>query len=337
MLELKKIQKKFDREAVVRGVSLVVPQGELLSILGPSGCGKTTLLRILSGFESPDSGSIWFDGRDITAMAPNRRPFNMVFQRYALFPHLSVEDNVAFGPRIRGEKGLALAKRVAEALELVRLDGFGSRSISNLSGGQQQRVALARAIINRPQVLLLDEPMSALDRNLREKMRLDIIQIQRKLGITFIMVTHDQEEAMAMSDRIAIMNEGVIEQIGPPESIYRSPSTSFVAQSIGTLNKLSIEGRNVYVRPENVRIARKSHSRLTGDVDNLSAVVREVLFKGPVTHYVLELLHASNHEPLTATTFGDVHQGEQFLVDDVVSISWDKAREINLGSLGQEP
>lgn len=334
MLELRNIQKTFDGEAVVRGVSLAVPQGELLSILGPSGCGKTTLLRILAGFESPDSGVVLFGGRDITAVAANRRPFNMVFQRYALFPHLSVQDNVAFGPRIRGETGPKLAKKVRDCLDLVRLDGFGSRAISTLSGGQQQRVALARAIINNPQVLLLDEPMSALDRNLREKMRLDIIQIQRKLGITFIMVTHDQEEAMAMSDRIAIMNDGVIEQVGSPEVIYRSPSTPFVAQSMGTLNNLKIGGQSVFVRPERISIKKKETSIVGDDERELPAVVKEILFKGPVIHYVLEVLGSSNQ--VTVTTFGDASQDAPRSVDEVVHIKWDKASEIGIGTSGRE-
>jgi spermidine/putrescine transport system ATP-binding protein len=334
MLELRNIQKTFDGEAVVRGVSLAVPQGELLSILGPSGCGKTTLLRILAGFESPDSGVVLFGGRDITKVAANRRPFNMVFQRYALFPHLSVQDNVAFGPRVCGERGATLAQKVRECLELVRLDGFGLRTISTLSGGQQQRVALARAIINNPQVLLLDEPMSALDRNLREKMRLDIIQIQRKLGITFIMVTHDQEEAMAMSDRIAIMNNGLIEQVGPPEVIYRSPSTPFVAQSMGILNNLKIGDQTVFVRPERISIIKKEMSVVGDDARQLPAVVREILFKGPVIHYVLEIFGSSGQ--VTVTTFGDAGQDAPISVDEVVHIKWDKASEIIIGTSGRE-
>jgi spermidine/putrescine transport system ATP-binding protein len=328
MLELRNIRKVFDHEAVVRDVSLVVPQGELLSILGPSGCGKTTLLRILAGFESPDSGSVLFDGRDITAVAANHRPFNMVFQKYALFPHLSVEDNVAFGPRIRGETGAKLAQKVKDALELVRLDGFATRGISTLSGGQQQRVALARAIINNPKILLLDEPMSALDRNLREKMRLDIIQIQRKLGITFIMVTHDQEEAMAMSDRIAIMNQGGIEQVGTPEVIYRVPNSAFVAQSMGALNKLTVGGQAVFIRPEHIKVLKreKSASALTGT--KLPAVVREILFKGPVVHYVMELLDHGDTGQVTAVTFAEAFQDTVVSVDDFVEITWDKAFEV---------
>ena len=331
MLELKNLQKSFAGEIVLRDVSLVVPQGELVSILGPSGCGKTTLLRILAGFEPPDSGTISWNNREITANSPNRRPFNMVFQRYALFPHLTVEGNVAFGPQLRRESAGEIRAKVRQALELVRLDGYGSRRIETLSGGQQQRVALARAIINNPQMLLLDEPMSALDKHLREKMRLDILTIQRKLGITFIMVTHDQEEAMAMSDRIAIMNHGAIEQVGTPEEIYRNPKTAFVAESIGSLNVFSHGGLTIHVRPEHIKVSKAASDRGNNGVCEARAVVKEILFKGPATQYVLEVEDVGNTSSIVhALSYGGHQAGEQIVVDDRIFIQWEQGSVLKL-------
>ncbi len=243
MLELLGLEKSFGASPggdpavpAVKAVDLRIAEGEFFSLLGPSGCGKTTLLRMLGGFEAPSRGQIRQDGRRIDILPANQRQFNMVFQRYALFPHLSVWENVAFGLRMKRTPPAELKTRVEEMLGLVKLTGMESRSVTTLSGGQQQRVALARALVNRPRVLLLDEPLSALDLKLRQQMQVELKAIQRRLGHIFIFVTHDQEEALTLSDRIAVMNAGVIEQVGSPEEIYENPRTEFVARFIGSIN-----------------------------------------------------------------------------------------------------
>jgi ABC-type Fe3+/spermidine/putrescine transport system ATPase subunit len=239
----------------VDGVSLDVAAGEFFSLLGPSGCGKTTLLRMLAGFETPDAGAILIGGRDVTADPPNRRPVNLVFQHYALFPHLSVEKNVAFGLRYQKVRGPEAARRVAEALGRVQLVGFERRLPHQLSGGQKQRVALARALVLRPQVLLLDEPLSALDQKLRREMQVELKHLQRTVGITFVFVTHDQEEALVMSDRIAVMNAGRLEQVGPAHEVFERPRTAFVARFMGAGNFFTGGGgRRFVVRPEKLTL-----------------------------------------------------------------------------------
>ncbi len=237
-VRLVELEKRFGDVVAVDHVSLDIGAGEFFSLLGPSGCGKTTTLRMLGGFEVPTSGRIEVRGRDVTTDAPDKRPVNMVFQHYALFPHLNVGDNVAFGLRRKGVEKAETARRVAEALELVRLEGYATRKPNQLSGGQQQRVALARALVNRPSVLLLDEPLGALDLKLRRQLQLELKRIQTDVGIAFVYVTHDQEEAMTMSDRIAVMNLGRVEQLGTPEALYERPATRFVADFIGTTNLL---------------------------------------------------------------------------------------------------
>ena len=232
------LQKRFGTVRAVDGVSLDVRQGEFFSLLGPSGCGKTTTLRMIGGFELPTGGRILLRDRDITDDPPDKRPVNMVFQHYALFPHLDVGDNIAFGLRRRHVGRADIVRRVGEALTLVRLDGYERRKPSHLSGGQQQRIALARALVNRPTVLLLDEPLGALDLKLRRQLQLELKRIQTEVGITFVYVTHDQEEALTMSDRIAVMHAGRIEQLGTPEELYERPATRFVADFIGTTNLL---------------------------------------------------------------------------------------------------
>ena len=250
---LERLTKRFAETLAVRDFSLAVARGEFFSLLGPSGCGKTTTLRIIGGFEHPDAGRVHLEGKDVTDVPPHRRPVNTVFQSYALFPHLSVFDNVAYGLRRSKVSGEQIGRRVGEMLELVDLAGFERRKPSRLSGGQQQRVALARALVNRPAVLLLDEPLGALDLKLRRQMQLELKRIQHEVGVTFIYVTHDQEEAMTMSDRIAVMRAGRADQIGAPQDVYERPATEFVAGFLGASNLLAAqivghEGEHAVVR-----------------------------------------------------------------------------------------
>ena len=236
VIRLDGIAKSFGAVTAVHPLSFSVQRGEFFALLGPSGCGKTTLLRILSGFHAPTSGRLFIDGADMTAVPANRRPVNMVFQSYAVFPHMTVADNVAYGLKIAKVPRATRTERVAEVLELVRLSGMERRRPAQLSGGQQQRVALARALVMRPKVLLLDEPLSALDAKLREHMRSELVRLQKQVGITFLIVTHDQAEALSMADRIAVMNQGVLEQLATPETLYNAPATRFVADFIGRIN-----------------------------------------------------------------------------------------------------
>ncbi len=310
-----RVSKSYGDVIAVRNVSLEIGSGEFFTMLGPSGCGKTTTLRMIAGFIVPDQGRILIEGRDVTTVPPNRRPSNMVFQQYALFPHLSVRENVAFGPReARMERG-EIARRVGEALDLVQLGELVDRRPSQLSGGQQQRVALARALVNRPAVLLLDEPLGALDLKMRKAMQFELKRIQREVGITFVYVTHDQDEALTMSDRIAVMNHGVVEQVGAPREVYGMPRTLFVAGFIGDANLLTgrvagVEGDHVVVtlpdgptflagavdklepgiatvavvRPENVRLGAPG-----GDAGAITGVLVETVFQGSVIRAVVEV------------------------------------------------
>ncbi|MGH8458169.1 MAG: ABC transporter ATP-binding protein [Nevskiales bacterium] len=238
LLSVRGIVKRFGTREVLRGISLDVAEGELLTILGESGSGKTTLLRLIGGFEQADAGEIWMEGERLDALPPFRRRVNTVFQHYALFPHLSVWENVAYGLRVKAVAKAEIATRVEEALAMVKMDGFAQSAPGKISGGQQQRVALARALVNRPRLLLLDEPLSALDANLRSQMRLELKALQREVGISFIFVTHDQEEAMALSDRIALLRSGELEQVASPREIYHRPATAYAAQFIGQTNLL---------------------------------------------------------------------------------------------------
>ncbi|PZR00955.1 MAG: Fe3+/spermidine/putrescine ABC transporter ATP-binding protein [Cereibacter sphaeroides] len=241
MIEFRDVQKHYGDYHALRGITATIRAGEFFSLLGPSGCGKTTLLRTIAGFEDISSGAILIDGKDAKTIPANKRPTNMVFQSYAIFPHLTVEENVGFGLRRAGLSKEEMARRVGEALAMVNLGGYGKRAAHALSGGQRQRVALARALILKPKVLLLDEPLSALDKKMREQMQVELIKLQRQVGITFILVTHDQEEALVMSDRIAVMFEGQIAQLDDPETLYRRPKTRQVADFIGTMNFLPAE------------------------------------------------------------------------------------------------
>lgn len=279
MLEIDCVTKRFGPSPAVDRVSLRIEEGRFVSLLGPSGCGKTTLLRMIAGFETPTEGRILLDGRPIERLRPQERPFHMVFQRYALFPHLTVFENIAFGLRIRKTKEPEIRARVVEMLETVQLGGFENRLPRTLSGGQQQRVALARALVNRPRLLLLDEPLSALDLKLREKMQVELHALQRKLGLSFLFVTHDQGEALTLSDQIAVMRSGQVEQIGTPREIYDAPKSAFVAQFIGAMNffRTAGPGRVVCIRPEKIRLSRKSTAGAH------PGVIRRALFRGTDT------------------------------------------------------
>jgi spermidine/putrescine transport system ATP-binding protein len=277
VIETVALTKRYGEVLALDGVSLQVRRGEFLALLGPSGCGKTTLLRMIAGFITPTAGRILIDGQEMAGVAPNRRPVNTVFQNYALFPHLTVADNIAFGPRRAGRPADEIKTEVVKALELVGLESFGGRYPSELSGGQQQRVALARAAINRPKVLLLDEPLGALDLKLRKRMQLELKHLQARLGITFIFVTHDQEEALVMADRIAVMDRGRIEQLGNGEDIYRNPASRFVASFIGDANLLPQPGgQALMVRPEDISIGMPPSPDHAGE----HGVLRERIFVG---------------------------------------------------------
>lgn len=301
LIELVNIRKTYDGEDALRNINLYIRDGEFLTLLGPSGCGKTTMLRIIAGFVMPDEGKVLMDGKDLIAIPPYKRRVNTVFQKYALFPHLNVFDNIAFGLKIQKLPKDEIESRVNEIMELVNLKGYGKRWIEQLSGGQQQRVAIARALVNRPQVLLLDEPLGALDLKLRKGMQIELKRMQQRLGITFIYVTHDQEEALTMSDTIVVINEGVIQQIGTPTDIYNEPNNVFVAKFIGESNIVPGEMLEDYrvrfyglefkcvdrgfmknqpvdivVRPEDIDMVAPEQARLKG-------VVKSVLFMG--VHY----------------------------------------------------
>jgi len=271
----------------VDGIDCEIARGEFFTLLGPSGSGKTTTLRLIAGFEEPDLGRVELDGRDTTGVPPFDRAVNTVFQDYALFPHMSVSENIAYGLKIQKVGKREREHRRDEALEMVRLPGYGTRKPGELSGGQRQRVALARAIVNRPRVLLLDEPLGALDLKLREQMQVELKRIQDAVGITFIYVTHDQDEALTMSDRIAVFNQGRIEQVGTPEEVYERPATPFVSGFVGTSNVLDRGGRRFTIRPEKVRLLTRGEPR-DGLVTE-RGVIRNVAYAGPVTRYEVEL------------------------------------------------
>jgi len=287
-LKLAGIRKNYGPVAAVAGVDLVVDEGEFFTLLGPSGSGKTTLLRLIAGFERPDVGRIELGGRDVTSTPPYLRETNTVFQDYALFPHMTVAENIGYGLRIKGVSRASREKRVQRALEMVRLSGLGHRRPNQLSGGQRQRVALARAVVNEPEVLLLDEPLGALDLKLRQEMQIELKQIQQEVGITFVYVTHDQEEALTMSDRLAVMANGQIEQIGSPVEVYERPATEFVAGFIGISNVLLRDGVRFVVRPEKIRMLAEGETAPAGMVVEKGRV-EEVVYVGMSTRYIVHL------------------------------------------------
>jgi putative spermidine/putrescine transport system ATP-binding protein len=295
-VRLESVEKRYGDVVAVAGVDLDVRDGEFFSMLGPSGSGKTTTLRMIAGFELPTAGRILLHGADVTSVPPFDRDVNTVFQDYALFPHMTVGDNVAYGLVVRKVAKADRVTRVTEALRMVRLEGYEARKPSQLSGGQRQRVALARALVNRPRVLLLDEPLGALDLKLREEMQIELKAIQQAVGITFIYVTHDQEEALTMSDRLAVFNQGRIEQIGAPAEVYERPATRFVAGFVGTSNLLTgevaeriIGSDGTYtIRPEKIRLAEPDAS-VGPDETSATGVIRGVVYLGPDTRYVVRL------------------------------------------------
>jgi putative spermidine/putrescine transport system ATP-binding protein len=291
-VEIVAAYKAYGDVAAVDGVDLLVNAGEFFTMLGPSGSGKTTTLRLIAGFERPDSGRILLGGDDVTGVPPYARDVNTVFQDYALFPHMTVAGNVDYGLRVKKVPRAERARRVAEALEMVRLGAHGQRRPSELSGGQRQRVALARAIVNRPKVLLLDEPLGALDLKLRQEMQIELKRIQQEVGITFVYVTHDQEEALTMSDRLAVFNDGRIEQVGPPATVYEHPESEFVAGFVGVSNVLErkLNGRpsRFTVRPEKIRLLGEGDEPERGaHVED--GQIREVVYVGMVTRYIVDL------------------------------------------------
>jgi ABC-type Fe3+/spermidine/putrescine transport system ATPase subunit len=320
-IKLDNVTKTFDgRVLAVDGVTLDIAAGEFFSLLGPSGCGKTTSLRMIAGFELPDSGRVHVAGRDITDLPVHKRDMGMVFQSYALFPHRTVAENVAFGLRMREVPKPDIERRVKAALAQVALTGLEERKPGQLSGGQQQRVALARALVVEPPVLLCDEPLGALDRKLRQQMQFELKELQKRLGVTLVFVTHDQEEALAMSDRIAVMNHGKVEQVGAPTEIYERPRTRFVADFIGEINILEEEGRARALRPEKIR--------LVSDAARVSGTVETANFLGGST--LLRVRTADSRSLLVRET----HAGERAsrAPGDAVGLAWNDADAVALES-----
>ena len=331
LIQLVDISKSFDGQMVLDELNLNIHENEFVTLLGPSGCGKTTTLRILGGFANPDTGKVIFDGTDITRIPPNKRQLNTVFQKYALFTHMTIAENIAFGLKIKKKSKTYIDDKIRYALKLVNLEGYENRMPNSLSGGQQQRIAIARAIVNEPKVLLLDEPLGALDLKLRQEMQYELIRMKNELGITFVYVTHDQEEALTMSDTIVVMNQGYIQQIGSPESIYNEPENAFVADFIGDSNIIPatmIEDKlvnilgtrfafvdtgfgcnkpvDVVIRPEDVNLVEPQQGKLQG-------VVTHLIFKG--VHYEMEVMAAGFEWLVHSTTLFPVGKEVGICVD----------------------
>ena len=309
ILQLRQIRKSFDNTEVLKGIDLEVAQGEFITLLGASGCGKTTTLRIIAGLELPDAGQVILEGQDITNCEPNKRDVNTVFQNYALFPHMNVSDNIGYGLKIRKVPKAEIAERVEQALRLVQLEEYGKRMPDQLSGGQKQRIAIARAVINEPKVLLIDEPLGALDLKLRRQMQLELKRLQKQLGITFIYITHDQEEAINMSDRIGVMHEGILEQLGTPNEVYYQPQTSYVADFVGNANILHKNGETFAIRSENILMNGEA-------VCAQEAVVVEKSFAGGQLRILFGL---PDGQTITASRYGidnDLQPGQK------VKIGW---------------
>lgn len=328
ILQLKGIKKSFDQTEVLKGIDLNIAPGEFITLLGSSGCGKTTTLRIVAGLETPDEGQVLLEGKDITGLEPNKRSVNTVFQNYALFPHMNVADNIGYGLKIKKVPKAEIAEKVSRMLKLVQLEGYEKRMPEQLSGGQRQRVAIARAVVNEPKVLLLDEPLGALDLKLRRQMQLELKRLQKQLGITFIYITHDQEEAINMSDRIAVMNKGVLEQIGTPNEIYYQPRTSYVANFVGNANIICCKEKGISqtyaIRTENIL--------MDGEAECIhEAVVLEKSFAGGQLRILFEL---SDGQTLTASRYGidaDIKVGSKVQIgwkpEHAIAVQEDEAYE----------
>jgi putative spermidine/putrescine transport system ATP-binding protein len=331
-VRLRGLRKEFGQVVAVDHVDLDVAAGEFFAMLGPSGSGKTTVLRMIAGFEEPTAGTVHLGRHDVTRQPPFRRDVNTVFQDYALFPHMNVAENVEYGLRVHGIGKAERRTRAGEALTLVRLDGYGSRKPSQLSGGQRQRVALARALVNRPKVLLLDEPLGALDLKLREQMQLELKAIQREVGVTFMFVTHDQDEALTLSDRIAVFNAGRIEQLGTPREVYEQPASAFVAGFVGTSNVLSgssaqaVYGRlgTFAIRPERVRVA--DDTIIPGDIEATGSV-SEVVYAGAETRIVVTL----DTGDLLIAVRPNAAEHKDLARGDPVRLAWNRTQVVDLG------
>jgi putative spermidine/putrescine transport system ATP-binding protein len=315
IVSIRNLSRSFGSVRAVDGVDLDIFSGEFLTLLGPSGSGKTTVLRMIAGFERPDTGTIELAGKDVSLLPPYERDVNTVFQDYALFPHMDVISNIEYGLRIQGVEKDERRDRAEKALEQVRLIGYGSRKPAQLSGGQRQRVALARALVNRPSVLLLDEPLGALDLKLREQMQIELKELQREVGITFVFVTHDQEEALTMSDRIAVFNQGKIEQLGTPRAVYENPQSAFVSEFVGQTNKIVLDGNKVNIRPEFITISK---SKSFGD-RSVTGKLHDAIFVGATTRYLV-------HTDLGQTIVSTQADGT-IVVGDSVTLSWEMEKE----------
>lgn len=335
-VRLNGVSRHFGDVKAVDDITLDICDGEFFTLLGPSGSGKTTCLRLIAGFEQPTSGNIELYGQQMEGTPPYERNVNTVFQDYALFPHMSVEQNIAYGLMIKKVPKAEQKHRVQEMLELVRLPDVGSRKPNQLSGGQKQRIALARALINKPKVLLLDEPLGALDLKLRQQMQIELKAIQKELGVTFVFVTHDQEEALTMSDRIAVFNEGKIEQVGTPPEIYDRPQTVFVAGFVGTTNMLETEtaanitGQNtpISIRPEKIRIV-SSESIVPDDTYSVNGIVQDVIYLGVNTRYVVRLENGEEIALVQQNT-GDFSADTQNMIGSHVQLAWQKEHTLHL-------
>jgi putative spermidine/putrescine transport system ATP-binding protein len=319
------LTKRYGDVVAVDEIDLDIAAGEFFTMLGPSGSGKTTTLRMIAGFEIPDEGTIELAGEDVSRLPPYDRPVNTVFQDYALFPHMTVRQNVEYGLMVKKVKKAERKERAMQALEMVRLGSHGDRKTSQLSGGQRQRVALARAIVNRPRVLLLDEPLGALDLKLRQEMQIELKSIQREVGITFVYVTHDQEEALTMSDRIAVFNQGRIEQIGPPAQVYEHPESEFIAGFVGVSNVIERDGRRYTVRPEKITLFMDDRASQAGfHVEQ--GVVRDVQYVGPVTRYHVTLDRGGELQVLAQ----NLEEGSSEVLEAIgrrVSLEWRPEQE----------
>lgn len=324
LVRLEGVSKVYGNHAVIPPLDLSIRDGEFLTLLGPSGCGKTTILRMIAGLESPSSGRIVLDGEDITYLPPYKRDVNTVFQNYALFPHMTVEENISFGLRMKGVPSDEAKRRIDRVLSLIRLENLRKRYPSQMSGGQQQRVAIARALVNNPKILLLDEPLGALDYQLRKTLQIELKDLQAELGVTFVFVTHDQEEALTMSDRIVIIDNGVIQQDDVPDVVYHRPINSFVAEFIGESNFFYIQGKCLMLRPEKLNLCAEDDLSGSHPAPHYFGTVDDVIFYGTIDKVFIKL-DGTGQEVLAYQYFDDVRRWQ---IDERVGIWWYKEDEV---------